>query len=154
MEKFTKEINKFYNFIYNHALMYDKKIRENCYNEICLLQNNGLKKCIFNQICFIYDNIFRIRCPHHLIDILVENCNYKNYNKIWNIKNVLYFNQINYKKKLMDFIFEKSKAIANKDDLVILFLKIRSSGSCCVTFYDELCKEYGLHLYKNIYIEN
>ena len=40
----------------------------------------------------------------------------------------------------MDFIFEKSKTIANKDDLVILFKKIRSSGSCCVTFYDELCK--------------
>ena len=33
--------------------MYDKKIRENCYNEICLLQKNGLKKCIFNNVSFM-----------------------------------------------------------------------------------------------------
>ena len=54
----------------------------------------------------------------------------------------------------MDFIFEKTKTIANKDNLVILLQKVRSLGSCCVTYYIDLCKEYGLHLHKNIYIEN
>ena len=52
----------------------------------------------------------------------------------------------------MNLIFEKSKTTENKKDLAILFRKVRSSDSCCVSCYIELCEDYDLDL--NVKNEN
>lgn len=48
----------------------------------------------------------------------------------------------------MDLIYEKSKTSKRKDDLAILYRMIRSSKSCCITYYIDICYEYGFRPHK------
>lgn len=134
MKKFENCYRKFIKYIYNHASNFKGNPNVDCcLNEKCKEKNDG-KDCVFNNMCNIYNSLKYIICPHYLIDILVKYCNY-NKTKIIDMKYMLYVGQVNFKKSLMDLIFEKSKRTKRKDNLTILYRKIRSSKSCCISYY-------------------
>ena len=99
--------------------------------------------------------IKKIKCPHVLIDLLLKYYNFKDYKQILEIKYMLYINQVKIKKILMDLIYESAKTSTQNYKLSILFRKIRSSESCCIDYYINLCLAYQfnhislLDLYNN-----
>ena len=79
----------------------------------------------------------KIKCPHVLIDILIKYYNYKDYNQILEIKHQLYIIKVQIKKILMNLIYE-----THQNKHAALYRKIRSSESCCLDYYMNLCVSY------------
>ena len=131
MAKFEYCYRKFEKYLNDHSRY---MITPRCYNNICN-KNERQDNCVFNKLLIIYNNIDKYECPHHLIDILIKYCNYKNLFKIIEMKRELYICKEKYKKILMDVIYK-----TGKNEYTALFKNIRSSESgCCITNYRWLC---------------